>query len=148
MARVDAGLVEQVLAFVRRNTGTSATLVEGRRSERPTYPDDVVRETVVNAIVHRDYSLAASDIELTVYSDRLEVVSPGRLPNGVTPEAMRDGVRASRNQLVKDTMRDLGYVEHMGLGVPRKIVAGMRAHNGTDPDLVEQGERFTVRLWA
>jgi hypothetical protein len=44
-------------------------------------------------------------------------------------------------------LRDLGYVEHMGLGVPRKIIAGMRARNDTDPDLVESGERFTVRLW-
>lgn len=149
LGRVDAGLVEQVLAFVRRNTGTAAVVgTDGRRSERPTYPAEVVREAVVNAVVHRDYSLTATDIEVTVYADRLEVVSPGRLPNGVTPEAMRDGVRASRNQLLKDTMRDLGYVEHMGLGVPRKIIAGMRAHNDTDADLEEQGERFLVRLWA
>jgi ATP-dependent DNA helicase RecG len=61
---------------------------------------------------------------------------------------MRDGVRASRDQLLKDTMRDLGYVDHMGFGVPREIVAGMRAHNGSEPDLVEQQERFLVRLWA
>lgn len=149
LGRVDAGLVEQVLAFVRRNTGTAGSVgSDGRRQERPVFPDDVVREAVVNAVVHRDYSLTATDIEVTVYADRLEVVSPGRLPNGVTPEAMRDGVRASRNQLLKDTMRDLGYVEHMGLGIPRKIVAGMRAHNGTEPDLVEQEERFLVRLWA
>lgn len=149
LGRVDAGLVEQVLAFVQRNTGVTADLDEGgRRTERAAYPRDVMREAVVNAVVHRDYSLTATDIELTIYSDRLELVSPGRLPNGVTTEAMRDGVRASRNQLLKDTMRDLGYVEHMGLGVPRKIIAGMRAHNGTDPDLEESEERFLVRLWA
>lgn len=107
-----------------------------------------MREAVVNAVVHRDYSLTATDVELTIYGDRLEVVSPGRLPNGVTPDAMRDGVRASRNQLLKDTMRDLGFVDHMGLGVPRKIIAGMRQHNGTEPDLLEMEERFLVRLWA
>ena len=44
-------------------------------------------------------------------------------------------------------MRDYGYLEHMGMGVPRKIIRGMRKHNGTEPDLVEQDERFTVRLW-
>lgn len=149
LGRVETGLVEQVLAFVRRNTTPTATVGEdGRRVERPGYPDDVVREAVVNAVVHRDYSLTATDVELTIYNDRLEVVSPGRLPNGVTPEAMRDGVRASRNQLLKDTMRDLGFVEHMGLGVPRKIIAGMRRHNGTEPDLLEMEERFLVRLWA
>ncbi len=147
--RVETGLIEQVLAFVRRNTTPTASVgTDGRRVERPAYPDDVVREAVVNAVVHRDYSLTATDVELTIYEDRLEVVSPGRLPNGVTPEAMRDGVRASRNQLLKDTMRDLGFVEHMGLGVPRKIIAGMNSHNGTEPDLLEMQERFLVRLWA
>lgn len=44
-------------------------------------------------------------------------------------------------------MRDYGYLEHMGMGVPRKIVKGMREHNGTEPELVEDGERFLVRLW-
>ena len=43
-------------------------------------------------------------------------------------------------------MRDYGYFEHMGMGVPRKIVRGMMEHNGTDPDLEEEDERFTVRL--
>lgn len=149
VGRVEPALIEQILAFVRRNTGVTASLGEdGRRVERPAYPEEAVREAVVNAVVHRDYSLTATDVELTIYADRLELVSPGRLPNGVTSEAMRDGVRASRNQLLKDTMRDLGYVDHMGLGVPRKIVAGMRVHNGTEPDLVEQEERFLVRLWA
>ena len=44
-------------------------------------------------------------------------------------------------------MRDYGYLEHMGMGVPRKIIRGMRKHNGTEPDLIEEDERFTVRLW-
>lgn len=149
LGRVDPSLIEQVLAFVRRNTAPTATVGDdGRRVERPSYPDNVVRETVVNAVVHRDYSLTATDVEVTIYDDRLEVVSPGRLPNGVTPDAMRDGVRASRNQLLKDTMRDLGFVDHMGLGVPRKIIAGMKRHNGTEPDLLEMEERFLVRLWS
>ena len=146
---LDAGLVEQALEFVKRNTPVTAGLEGGtRRVERPAYPDDAVREAVVNALIHRDYLLAGTDIELAVYRDRLEIVSPGKLPNGITPERMRAGVRAARNQLLKDVMRDYGYVEHMGMGVPRKIVRGMREHNGTDPDLVEDGERFVVRLFA
>lgn len=143
---VDAGLVEQAVSFVQRNTQRTVEWSGPRRADRPVYPDLVLREVVVNALVHRDYSMTASDIELSVYSDRLEVISPGRLPNGVTPDAMRDGVRASRNQILKDTMRDLGYVDHRGLGVPFKIIAGMRAHNGTNPDLEERGESFLVRL--
>ncbi len=145
---VDNGLVEQALAFVRRNTAVQAVLEDGaRRIERHDYPDEVVREVVVNALVHRDYMLSATDIEMSIYDDRLEVISPGRLPNDITPEKMRVGTRAARNQLLKDVMRDYRYLEHMGMGVPRKIIRGMREHNGTEPDLVEQDERFMVRLW-
>ena len=148
-AVLEAGLVDQALEFVRRNTQVTAGLEGGaRRVERPEYPEEAVREAVVNALIHRDYLLANTDVELAVYRDRLEIISPGRLPNGITPERMRAGTRAARNQLLKDVMRDYGYLEHMGMGVPRKIVRGMKEHNETDPDLVEEGERFIVRLFA
>jgi ATP-dependent DNA helicase RecG len=44
-------------------------------------------------------------------------------------------------------MRDYGYLEHMGMGIPRKIIRGMLNHNGTEPEFIEDGERFIVRLW-
>ena len=146
---VEAGLVEQAIDFVRRNTGVTARLEGGaRRVEIPEYPTEVIRETVVNAFVHRDYLLVHTDIELCVYSDRVEVVSPGRLPNGITTARMRTGCRSARNQLIRDVMRDYGFLEHMGMGVPRKIIQGMKEHNGTDPELLEEDERFVVRLQA
>lgn len=145
---VENGLVEQAVEFVRRNTGVQAELEDGaRRTEHFDYPEAAVRESIVNALIHRDYLLAATDIEISVYSDRLEVVSPGRLPNGITPERMRTGTRAARNQLLKDVMRDYGYLEHLGMGVRLKIVNGMLEHNGKDPGLAEEGERFTVTLY-
>ena len=145
---LEAGLVEQALEFVRRNTPLTAVLEEGgRRVERPTYPVEVIREAVVNALIHRDYLLANTDIELAIYEDRLEITSPGKLPNGITPERMRAGTRAARNQLLRDVMRDYAYLEHMGMGIPRKIIRGMREHNDTEPDLIEEGERFIVRLF-
>ena len=145
---VENGLVEQALDFVQRNTRVVVEAEGGRRVERPVYPPDALREGIVNALIHRDYLLTSTDIELAVYSDRLEIISPGRLPNGITPDRMRAGTRAARNQILKDVMRDYRYLEHMGMGIPRKIVRGMREHNGTEPGLVEQDERFVVRLFA
>ena len=145
---VENGLVEQAIDFVRRNRRIGAELHGARRVERPVYPTEVLREAVVNALIHRDYLLTNTDIQLALYSDKLEIISPGRLPNGITPESMRTGVRAARNQLLKDVMRDYQYLEHMGMGIPRKIVKGMKEHNGSEPDLVEQGEIFIVRLFA
>ena len=145
---VESGVLEGALDFVRRNSEVKAWIGDtGQRQERWDYPLETVREALVNAVAHRDYTITVTDIELSLYADRLEIVSPGRLPNTVTVEKMRTGCRAARNELTRDVLRDYRYVEASGLGVPRKIVAGMRAHNGTDPDLIEEEHRFTVRLW-
>ena len=145
---VENGLVEQALDFVQRNTRRVVEVKGGRRVERSVYPRDALREGIVNALIHRDCLLTGTDVELTIYSNRLEIVSPGRLPNGITPARMRFGTRAARNQLLQDVMRGYRYLEHMGMGIPRKIVRGMREHNGTEPGLVELDERFIVRLLA
>lgn len=145
---IEAGVIEQALDFVRRNIEVEAWIDEGgRRQERWDYPLDAVREAIVNAVAHRDYTITVMDIELSLYSDRIEVISPGRLPNTVTVDKMRAGYRASRNELIKEVLRDYRYIEATGLGVPRKIIEGMRAHNGTEPDLIEEESRFVVRLW-
>jgi ATP-dependent DNA helicase RecG len=141
-------VIEQSLDFVRRNIEIEASIDDGgRRRERWDYPMEAVREAIVNAIAHRDYTIGVIDIELSIYSDRLEIISPGRLPNTVTVEKMRAGYRASRNELIKEVLRDYRYIEATGLGVPRKIIEGMRAHNGTEPDLIEEESRFLLRLW-
>ncbi|MBV5275183.1 MAG: hypothetical protein JZU52_16590 [Lamprocystis purpurea] len=145
---VETGLIAEALDFVRRNTDVCAWIDPGgTRRERWDYPLDAVREALVNAVAHRDYSITVIDIELALYADRLEVISPGRLPNTVTIDKMRAGYRASRNELIKEILRDYRLIEATGLGVPRKIIRGMREHNGTEADLIEDGERFIVRLW-
>lgn len=146
---VESGLVERAMNFVQRNTKAEAWIDPGgRRHDRTTYPAEAVREAVVNAIAHRDYTITVTDVELSLYSDRLEIISPGNLPNTVTVEKMKLGYRATRNELIKEVLRDYGYIEATGLGVPRKIIRGMLEHNGKEPDLVESEDRFTVRLWA
>ena len=144
---LEPGLVDRGIEFVRRNTSPAAHLEGGRRRDRWDYPLEVVRELLVNALVHRDYSILGTDVELLVFSDRLEVRSPGRLPNTVTAERMLQGMRYARNQTLVNVMRDYDYVEARGMGVRSKVVPGMRDHNGTEPGLIEEEHRFTVRLW-
>lgn len=144
---VETGLVEQVLAFVHRTAQNHAVLRDGaRREDISVYPEGALREVIVNAIAHRDYLLSGATVEVSLYSDRLEVISPGRLPNGITPARMRAGCRYARNPLIRDVLQDYGYMEAQGMGVPRKIVAEMLAHNGTNPDLEVRDEEFLVRL--
>ncbi len=82
-----------------------------------------------------------------IYSDRLEIQSPGRLPNTVTIDKMKSGVRYARNQTLVNVMRDYGYVEARGMGIRTKAIPSMRAHNGTEPEFIEEENSFTVRLW-
>lgn len=144
---VEIGLVEMAWDFVRRNTPPGVRFDGPRRLDIWPYPEAVVREAIVNALVHRDYSIAGTDIMLAIYSDRLEIQSPGRLPNTMTPEKMRGGARYARSQTLVNVMRDYGYVESRGMGVRNTIVPGMKAHNGTEPELIAEDYRFTVRLW-
>ena len=144
---LELGLVEKAVSFVRANTRSRSRLIDGRNVSRWDYPEDVVRELVVNALVHRDYSIEGTDIMLAIYSDRLEVVSPGRLPNPVTIEGVTHGLRYARNQTLYDVMRDYGYIGRHGMGVARRVIPGMHAHNGTEPEFIARHQRFTVRLW-
>lgn len=146
---IDPGLTEQAVSFIKRNTVSHTELKHGTiLVQKPVYPVEVIREAVVNALVHRDYLLSSTDVEMCLYKNRLEIISPGRLPNGITPERMKAGCRAARNQLIKDILRDYGYMEHMGMGIPRKIIKGMKIHNNTEPDLIADEEQFTLRLYA
>lgn len=144
---VELGLVDRAWDFVRRNTTPTARIEGMRRIDRWEFPEVVVREAVANALVHRDYSIFGTDIMLVIYSNRLEVLSPGGLPNTITTSKMKSGMRYARNQNLVNVLRDYGYVDARGMGVRNKIIPGMRAHNGTEPDLLEDDTQFTVRLW-
>ncbi len=144
---VEKSVIDRAVDFVARNMGASAWLEGGRRRMKKAFPLEAVRESIVNAVAHRDYTISVTDIEVSLYSDRLEVISPGRLPNTVTVEKMRQGYRAARNELIKEILRDYGYVEHRGMGVRYRIIMAMQEHNGLEPDLIEEEDRFVVRLW-
>lgn len=143
---VENGLVEQALDFISRNTQPEAHIQDGVRVDKPAYPADVLREVIVNSLVHRDYTIAGTDVSLTIFDNRLEVASPGRLPNTATVEALKTGFRYARNQTLVNVMRDYRYVEFRGMGIRDKIIPGMRAHSGKDPVFAEAGHSFVVTL--
>ena len=109
------------------------------------FAPEAVREAVINAFVHRDWTRPA-DIEVSLYQDRMEIISPGALPNNVTVERMKQGLRIPRNPILIQTLKDYGYVEHIGMGVRNKIILGMNKHNGTEPDFEADDLQLLVRL--
>ena len=145
---VETGQIEEAMNFVNRHLRRSSEInpSTGQREDRAELPTEAVREAIVNAVVHRDYAITTVTNRLSMFADRLEVTSPGRLTNTVTIAKMFAGYRATRNEVIKEVLRDYRYVEASGLGIPRKIVKGMRAFNGTDPILAETEDAFSVTL--
>lgn len=120
---------------------------EGIFEEHIMYPEDACREALTNAIAHRDYSIEGRGVEVSVYDDRMEVVSPGPLLSNVSLEGLRSlsGAHESRNTLVARVLRELGYMREMGEGM-RRIFALMRAHDLIEPGLFVEGDSFRVEL--
>lgn len=142
----ETGLVDRGHDFIRRNTISMTRLKGAQPYQSWEYPEDAVRELLVNAVVHRDYTIL-SKVELSIYSDCLEIQSPGRLPNRVTTDKVRSGLRYARNQTLMNVMRDYRYIDDQGMAIRKTVIPGMRAHNGTEPEFIEEESRFTVRLW-
>lgn len=80
------------------------------------------------------YWTIAVDIELSIYSDRLEIISPGKLQNSMTIEKMIAGQRSPRNPLIMDILRDYAYVDARGMGVRTKIIPLMKKFNSSEPE--------------
>ena len=141
--------VEDAIAFVKRNTKVSSDIeTEGvKRKDRPEYPVAVIREAVVNAVVHRNYSIVGSKVQLFIFEDRLEIRSPGKLPNAVNLDRIKAGCSSFRNPILVGFMQHYGYVEKIGLGIPLKIIKGMIDHNGKMPKFEETDEEFSVTLY-
>lgn len=144
---IESGVVDSGWDFIRRNILPQSWLEGAQRFESWDYPEEVVREVLVNALVHRDYSVSGTDIMLSIFSDRLEVDSPGKLPNTVTVDSIKSGMRYARNQILVNVMRDYGYVDARGMGIRNKVLPRMLEHNGTEPEFIAEENRFVVRLW-
>jgi ATP-dependent DNA helicase RecG len=82
-----------------------------RREDIPEYPEVAIREVLVNAIAHADYSLTGMHIFVAIYSDRMEVQNPGMLPFGMTMDDFRSGVSKIRNRVIARVFRELGLME-------------------------------------
>ena len=117
-----------------------------RRHDRRLLPLEALREALVNAVVHRDYAITGSKILFEVFAGRVEVTSPGTLPNHMTADSVRAGGRArSRNEYMANCMLALGFMERRGRGWPIMHKA-MSEFNGTEPEIEQDRDGGFVRV--
>lgn len=136
--------VEAAVATIKANIAVGSRIRGVVREDDPHYPDAVYRELIVNACVHRNYSIAGSAIRVLLFDDRLEVRSPGRLPNTVTIDKLPVGTSFARNPILVRLMENLGYVDKLGRGLPMVWQAATKL--GLRVGFEERGEDFTVTL--
>ena len=143
---IDSGLIEKFIDSISPFISEEAAEIDEnfRREKFWFYPLDAVRETVINALAHRDWTRSV-DVEVVVYADRLEVVSPGALPNSMNIEKVVSGQRSARNQIIMEVLRDYGYVDARGMGVRTKVIPLMRSA-GTEPHFDATEDFFKTTL--
>ena len=135
--------IADTMTFAGRNMQVAARKTPAR-IDMPQYSEKAIFEAVVNAVVHRDYSIRGSRTRLSMFSDRLEIQSPGALPNTLTVESMALR-QATRNQVIASVMGRMGvgeirgsahrpyFMERRGDGVPA-IIRETRELSGRSPE--------------
>ena len=119
----------------------------------PPYDLDVADEAIVNAVAHRDYAISGSKIRLFLFADRMEINSPGGLPNTITLDEMpyrtftRNQLLVSSLSRIRSKRTDQVFLESRGEGV-RKILQDGEAHSGRRPKYELFGDELRLTLWA
>ena len=133
-----------VLGVINRTVGTRAL-----SSQAPVayeIPPDVIREAIVNAVVHRDYTSGAA-VQVSVFADRVEVWNPGVLTPPLTPEGLRHPHRSiTRNPRIAEALFLARYIEKYGTGT-LMMIRETTAHALPEPDFEQRGGEFVITVW-
>ncbi len=141
-----ARIIERSWNVVWEEMRVGAVLNNLEREDDLVYPRFAIREALVNAICHRDYRLSGRKVEIRMFADRLEVISPGGLPGYITVDNIVDE-HFSRNPRIVNGLYHWGYIEELGLGIDRMIEEMVEAGQ-PPPQFRATPHSFTVILHA
>ena len=139
--------IDSVMLFLKKHAMRGADFSEIRRKDVWSIPLGILRELVINALVHADYSQRGAPIRVAFFDDRIEVENPGILLPGMTVEDMKQGISKIRNHVIARVFRELNLIEQWGSGVPR-IFREARELGLPELEILEVGMRLrgVVRL--
>ena len=135
--------VDSIMLFLKKHAMRSADFSDIRRKDVWNIPLTILREAVINALVHADYSQRGAPIRIAFFDDRIEIENPGILLPGMTVEDMRQGVSRIRNHVIARVFRELNLIEQWGSGV-RRMFKEAQEQGLPEPQISEVGMR--VRL--
>lgn len=143
-------MLEDSLAFVRKNM-KQKTIVDqnsGRRTDRSEYPVVAVRELIINALVHRDYSIHTDSAPVTIrmYSDRMEIENPGGLYGRTTIDRLGKMSADTRNPFIVNALEIMGETENRYSGIPT-VISAMREYGLPKPEFISEFGSFKAILY-
>lgn len=143
-------MLENAIAFVRNNmkTKTKIDKTTGIRTDVTDYPITAVREAILNTLVHRDYSIhtEGKPIQLTMYNDRLEIISPGGLYGRLRIDQLGKVQPDTRNPVLATALETMGKTENRYSGIPT-IFKAMKESNLPEPVFADERGSFIVKLY-
>jgi len=112
------------------------------------YPELACKEALINAITHRDYSIEGRAIEIRIFDDRLEILSPGKLLSSITIKDLQElkGVHQTRNTYIGRVLRESGYIKELGEGI-RRMYELMKNNELVAPKIESPNKSFIVTLF-
>ena len=128
------------MLFLKKHAFRGADLSEVRRKDVWSIPLGILREAVINALVHADYSQRGAPIRIVFLDDRIEIDNPGLFLPGLTLEDIKQGTSKIRNTVIARVFRELHFIEQWGTGV-RRIFSEAKALGLPEPQLIETGMR-------
>ena len=134
-------LVNGIMSFLEKHAMRGADFSDIRRKDVWSIPLEILREVVINALVHADYSQRGAPIQISFFDDRIEVENPGILVPGMTIDDMKNGVSKIRNPVIAQIFRELSLIEQWGGGV-RRILAEAKELGLPEPKILELGIRL------
>lgn len=143
-------MLDEALLFVKRNMRTKTIIspTTGRRTDRTDYPITAVREAIINALVHRDYSIHTEGmpIQLIMFEDRIEIHNPGGLYGRITIDQLGKIQPDTRNPVLASALETLGIIENRYSGIPT-IRMEMEKYNLRQPEFLDERGSFIVKLY-
>lgn len=138
--------LEQTEAFIKNHIHLHGEIKGLQRTDTYEIPLGALREALINAFIHRDYTNPGRDIKVGVYDDIVNIVSPGGLPNTLTQEDLMEGRSEIRNRVIARVFKELGYVEQWGSGIAR-IKSACQAQGLAEPRIREKGDFVDVEFY-
>jgi predicted HTH transcriptional regulator len=138
--------IEAALHYLKEKTKVNFKFNEAKRKMKYLYPLEALREGVINAVVHADYSHHDGAIKISLFNNRLEIENSGLLNWGLTIEDILSGVSKVRNKVIARYFEKLGLIEQWGSGVQR-ILESCKEYNLTPPKFEELATHFRLTLF-